>query len=162
MTELLHFDQNLFLILNGTLHNNYLDFLMPILREKIIWAPLYVFIAGFLILNFKREGLLILLFLIATVSACDTLSSKVIKPWIKRDRPCNDPEIGPQTRLLVHCGGGKSFTSSHATNHFGIASFLGLIFVRRFPKLPYVLFGWAAAIAYAQVYVGVHLSLIHI
>lgn len=58
--------------------------------------------------------------------------------------------------VLVNCGSGFSFTSSHATNHFGV----GLAFILLFGKrikwfIPAFLF-WASSIALAQVYVGVH------
>ena len=71
----------------------------------------------------------------------------------------NDIDLKKEVNLLVPCGGGYSFTSSHATNHFAIATFLiltlGLIF--KWIKLP--LLFWAASIAFGQVYVGVHYPL---
>ncbi|RZL15228.1 MAG: phosphatase PAP2 family protein, partial [Pedobacter sp.] len=56
----------------------------------------------------------------------------------------------------VPCGSGYSFPSAHATNHFGIAVFLILVFYKKWkPILPLGLL-WAFSIAFAQVYVGVH------
>ena len=43
----------------------------------------------------------------------------------------DDPEIKEDVILLVRCGSGYSFTSSHATNHFAIASFLIMTLVRK-------------------------------
>jgi undecaprenyl-diphosphatase len=58
--------------------------------------------------------------------------------------------------LLEHCSGGFSFTSSHATNHFGFAMFVFLTTKDVFGKWGRWLFVWAATISYGQVYVGVH------
>jgi undecaprenyl-diphosphatase len=55
--------------------------------------------------------------------------------------------------------GGFSFTSSHATNHFGVATFLFVTLGRFFGSWKYLIFIWAALICYAQVYVGVHYPL---
>ena len=61
--------------------------------------------------------------------------------------------------LLEHCSGGFSFTSSHAANHFGLAMFLFISIVPLFKNYTWLFFIWAAIIAYAQVYVGVHYPL---
>ena len=87
------------------------------------------------------------------------MSSELVKKTVRRIRPCNDPELQEEVKLLVSCGAGYSFTSSHATNHFAVAAFismtLGLLY--RWIRLP--LFLWAASIAFGQVYVGVHYPL---
>ena len=61
--------------------------------------------------------------------------------------------------LRVHCGGGYSFTSSHATNHFALATFLVIILGPFFKWIRIPIFLWAASIAFGQVYVGVHYPL---
>jgi undecaprenyl-diphosphatase len=71
-------------------------------------------------------------------------------------RPCNEPEIKSEVTIIVDCGTGYSFPSSHATNHFGIAVFLIMMFYHRWKIiLPLGIF-WAASISFAQIYVGVH------
>jgi undecaprenyl-diphosphatase len=56
----------------------------------------------------------------------------------------------------VGCGRAFSFPSAHAANHFGISFYL-MPFFASFGTLPKILlFVWAAIVAYAQVYVGVH------
>jgi undecaprenyl-diphosphatase len=59
-------------------------------------------------------------------------------------------------RLLVQCGSGYSFPSTHATNHFAFALFMIGTLAQRYRWIVAPLIIWAAAIAYAQVYVGVH------
>ena len=92
-----------------------------------------------------------------TVTATDTISSHFLKPLFGRLRPCNNPELSDSIRLLVdHCGQNGSFTSSHATNHFGIAVFIFITLEKVWGKFNYLFILWAAAISFAQVYVGVH------
>jgi undecaprenyl-diphosphatase len=62
--------------------------------------------------------------------------------------------------LLEHCGGGFSFTSSHATNHFSFAMQLFLLLRYSWNNIYFILlFLWASLIAYGQIYVGVHFPL---
>ncbi len=78
---------------------------------------------------------------------------------MQRLRPCKVLEPSKDMHLLVPCGNGFSFPSSHATNHFAIATFLLLILgkIFRWIKIPLIL--WAGSISFAQVYVGVHYPL---
>jgi undecaprenyl-diphosphatase len=48
-----------------------------------------------------------------------------------------------------------SFTSSHATNHFAIATFIYQT-MKKISSWWGIAFIWAGLISYAQVYVGVH------
>jgi len=153
-------DEWLFHILNGQCHNSFFDAVIPYWRSKYVWIPLYVFIASFLLINWKKRGLLVLLFAIVTIGVADFTSSKIVKPLVQRIRPCNDATLTFEVRELVKCGGGYSFTSSHATNHFAIAAFLIIVLsVFRRKWISWALFAWATSIAYGQVYVGVHYPL---
>jgi undecaprenyl-diphosphatase len=61
-----------------------------------------------------------------------------------------------QIRFLArYCGANGSFTSSHAVNHFAFATYVAST-MKGISKWFNSLFAWAFAIAYAQVYVGVH------
>jgi membrane-associated phospholipid phosphatase len=156
METFLQLDQSLFDLLNGQWRANWLDAIMPIWREKKTWIPLYLALAALSIYRFKLKGLYLILALGLAVGLADTISSKVIKPAVHRLRPCNDPALKEEVKLLVHCGSGYSFTSSHASNHFAVAAFLSLTlgFFYRWMRWPLHL--WAASIAWGQVYVGVH------
>ena len=82
-----------------------------------------------------------------------------MKPYFGRLRPCNDPVMKQVVHLLVPCGGGKSFPSSHAANHFSLAVFSSMT-VGKFAKwLTPAWLVWAAVVSYSQVYVGVHYPL---
>ncbi len=155
--DIIQYDQWLFSMLNGQWHNAFFDAIMPYWRSKYVWMPLYIFIASFLLINWHKRGLVVILFAVATISVADMASSKLMKPIVQRVRPCNDVGLRFEVRELVRCGGGYSFTSSHATNHFALAVFLSLVFgVFRKKWIRWALLTWAASIAYGQVYVGVH------
>jgi membrane-associated phospholipid phosphatase len=159
MSNLLQFDQCLFHLINSVWTTDWLDVLVPIWRSKYFWLPLYIFLISFLLINFGKKGGLLLLFAIGTIAVSDTLSSQIIKKNVQRVRPCNDPLISDLVDLKVKCGGGYSYTSSHATNHFALAFFLIFTLGIRFRWIKWVLIFWAASISYGQVYVGVHYPL---
>jgi undecaprenyl-diphosphatase len=156
LTELLQWDLQVFFWINQAGQHPWLDVILPILRNKYIWAPLYLFIATFLVINYKWKGVLGIIFLLITVGIGDQLSSQLIKPTVERLRPCQHPELQEQVRLIVDCGGPWSFPSSHATNHFAVAVFLIGYFWRQYRWVLPAGLVWAGSISYAQVYVGVH------
>ncbi len=159
MTELLQWDAQIFHLINSDWSNPLFDFLLPILRNKYTWMPLYVFLIAFFTINFKKQGLYIVMALALTVGIADATSSHLIKKSVKRLRPCKVLEQPKDMNLLVRCGSGYSFPSSHAANHFAMAVFLFLTLgkVVKWTRFPLLL--WAASIAYSQVYVGVHFPL---
>ncbi len=154
---LLTWDATLFHFINAGLANPVFDVLLPLCREKWVWAPLYLFVAVFSFLHFGNRAWFVLLGLVAVVAISDGTSSQLLKKNVRRLRPCNDPAMIESVQLrLPSCGSGYSFTSSHAANHFGIALFLSGLFgnLRRWIR-PAALV-WASLIAISQVYVGVH------
>ncbi len=150
-------DHWLFHKINGEWHGPFLDTFLPFLRQSYLWIPLYFFLLVFAPLNFKKRGWLWSLFFILTASLSDYISSTLVKGTILRLRPCQTPDIIDGLRLLVnHCPGNSSFTSSHATNHFGVAMFIYTTFKKDVSKWWGLLFVWGFLISYTQVYVGVH------
>lgn len=159
MNSLIQFDIALFSKINGQWNTTFLDWLFPLLRNQFFWSPLYLFLVVFMIANFGRKGIYWIAFFLVTFAIGDILSSHIIKPAVGRLRPCNDPLLADTVRRLIRCGSGKSFTSSHATNHFALGVFCcrTFLFAKAGWRWAFVL--WAAVIAYAQVYVGVHFPL---
>jgi membrane-associated phospholipid phosphatase len=160
MQQLLKFDIELLRLINQKGSNAFFDGLMPWLRTSEMWAPLYLFLIVFVVVNFKKTGWWWVLFAICTVTLSDVTSSRLIKENILRLRPCNDPALSNWLHVLVgYRPQSSSFTSSHATNHFALAAFIYFTFKLHFKKWPCVFFLWAGSICYAQVYVGVHYPL---
>ncbi len=156
LEQLIHYDQEGFLFINQTISNLLFDWLMPVLRNPYTWAPLYLFLIIFLIRNYKKQGMVMLVFLTMTFAVADFTSSSIIKKEVMRIRPCNDITFKDQVKLRVRCGSGYSFPSSHATNHFALGMFLLVVFRKRWKPIVWLSLGWAASISFAQIYVGVH------
>ena len=156
METILQLDFELFRWVNQGLQNDFFDALMPWWRSKFTWVPFYIILIFFMCIKYKLKGFYFIIALVLTVGLSDTISSKVVKKLFERVRPCKNPELKDTTHLLIRCGSGYSFTSSHATNHFAIAFFLLFTFCRRFKFLRLPLIFWASTIAFGQVYVGVH------
>ncbi len=155
-----HIDEQIFFCINKNWSNHFFDLIMPPVREKFFWIPLYFIIAVVIIWKFKAKGLYLLLLLGLNFAISDQLSSAVIKPWIARTRPCNNPEIKNEVILRVDaCGAGKSFTSSHAANTFAFAMLLSLLFRKKQKGIAPAIFFWASLVSFAQIYVGVHYPL---
>lgn len=155
MESLLQLDEQLFYLINNSWQNPFLDTIMPIWREKSTWIPLYVLLAAFVVYRFKIRGLYLIIALGLLVGISDNISSQLIKKNVKRIRPCNDETVAHVHRL-ISCGSGFSFPSTHAVNHFVVATFLSMTLGQFFRKIRLPLFLWAASIALGQVYVGVH------
>lgn len=160
LISILDIDQQIFQFINTDISNVFFDYLMPALREKLIWLPCYVFLIAFMFVNYRFPvAIYFITALLITVGLTDVISSKVIKDNVERLRPCNDPDLADVVKLRVVCGRGYSFTSSHATNHFGFAFFLIYTLGRSFKRWRWPLIIWASLISFAQVYVGVHFPL---
>ncbi len=153
-------DRKLFFFVNNGFANDFFDTLMPFLRESNLWIPLYLFMLVLILVNFGYRGWLWILFAVCTAAVCDLISSHLIKEHIFRLRPCQNPELAQQIRILAnYCPRSSSFTSSHATNHFGVAMFIVVTLGAYTGPWIRLFFVWAAAICLAQVYVGVHYPL---
>lgn len=154
--DVIKYDMQLFEFINSGLTNPVFDFVLTPIRNKYIWIPFYIFILAFVGFNYKENKLYFYLFAALTIITSDQMSSNLIKKTVKRTRPCNEIQLEQVVIERVHCSSGYSFTSSHATNHFAVATFLFLslyryLFIFRWPIL-----AWAGIIAFAQIYVGVH------
>ena len=128
---LLQFDRHLFHFINQDLTNPFFDWIMPYMRNPRFWIPLYLFIIGFCVYRFKRQGLIIILLLALSAGLADFTSASIFKPLVKRYRPCRDTVVSQTDIARVPCGTGYSFPSTHATDHFAMAFFMIMLFHKR-------------------------------
>ena len=157
MEGIIKWDQRLFFHINGQWTNTFLDKLLLWFRTSDNWIPLYVFFLIYLIKKLKLKTWKWVLLAIVNVTLTDQVSSNFFKPFVHRLRPCQDPQVLDKVKLVVdHCLTSFSFTSSHAANHFGIATFIFFTLQPLLNNYRYLFFVWAGIISYAQVYVGVH------
>jgi membrane-associated phospholipid phosphatase len=160
MEQLLLYDRHLFKVINYQWSNAFFDWLMPWLRNSEMWYPFYLFFLLLVAVNFKKNVWWWILLGAGTVILTDFISSSIIKHNIIRVRPCNNPDIASWIHVLVgYRPQSSGFTSSHAANHFGLAMFLYLTLKPYIKKWSGLLFLWAFAISFSQVYVGVHYPL---
>jgi membrane-associated phospholipid phosphatase len=159
LKPLLRFDHWLFHKINQVWISPFFDLIMPFIRQQEFWYFFYLFLLVFILYNFGIRGCWWAVTLIMTVIIGDLFSSSLIKNLIFRFRPCRNPDLADQVRVLVnYCPQSSSFTSSHACNHFAAAWFI-FITLNQTGSWRWVLFLWAFIICYAQVYVGVHFPL---
>ncbi len=154
--KLLQWDQSLFIKMNSQWTNGVFDAIMPYMRNSFTWIPLYLFLLVLVLLNFRIKGWWWVIFFLVTVGLTDMTGTQIFKYGFHRIRPCNNPDLASQLRLLVLCPSGWSFTSNHAANHFGMATFLYITLRHLFKNRMWLAFLWAGIIGYAQIYVGVH------
>ena len=153
-------DQALFELINAHWTLPIFDVWMPWMRTSEHWFPLYLVLVGYIFYRWGWKALKWLLAVSITIALTDQVSSFIFKPFIHRLRPCNDPALLSQVKLLIPaCPSSFSFTSSHAANHFSLAIFVFITLQPLLKKYAYLFFVWAGLISYAQIYVGVHYPL---
>lgn len=145
-------DRSLFGVFNGDLANPVFDVVMPFITNVKHFYPVYVLLFVLLLWKGGVNGRWAALLLAVTVAVADPISSRVIKEAVARERPCRELH---DVRLLVNCGGGKSFPSSHAVNNFAALAVL-FWFFRSIPWIWWTWLGIAAAVSFSRIYVGVH------
>lgn len=157
LDTLLQWDRSAFMTVNTHWVNAFGDFIFPILRYPKTWIPLFAVLFIYAVIRFKWKIIPWVVFALICVTLTDQISSHFLKYYFHRLRPCQDPSLQDLARLLVNrCPGNPSFPSSHAINYFGIGTFFFYSLRRHCKKWVWLFFLWAAAISYAQVYVGVH------
>ncbi|MFH1050937.1 MAG: phosphatase PAP2 family protein [bacterium] len=122
---------------------------MPFVTELKNWYIVYIILFFWLFWKGGKNGRIAALVLILTIVITDQINSMVLKELFGRPRPCVTLD---NINLLVSCGAGKSFPSSHAANSFAAATILSF-FYRQY-KFAY--FTIALVISFSRVYVGVH------
>jgi membrane-associated phospholipid phosphatase len=154
--QLKNLDRVLFTLINHDSDSKLLDPIMIAIRNPLTWIPLYVFLAGYIIVKFKRHAFLFIGLSVLTVVMTDTITFLLLKPMFHRLRPCCDPTLSVFVRSLVNCGGKYSFPSNHAANHTGLSCFW-ILSIKTITgrKLTWMLI-WPAVIGYSQIYVGQH------
>ena len=154
--HLIQLDRHLFYFINHDMANPFFDWLMPILRNARSWIPLYIFIIAFCLWKYKKQGAILIILLALSAGIADFSTGEIVKFQVKRLRPCRDPIVSQTDIVRVSCGTGYSFPSTHASDHFAMAAFLGFVFFRKWRWIWLWAILWAGLISFAQVYVGVH------
>lgn len=163
MDELIRFDQQLLLALNGS-DSVWLDQVMLYVTRTSTWIPLFVALLLMLLrLRLWREVLMVVICLALVVLLCDQFASSLCKPLFQRYRPSHEPALLGMVDLVNGRRGGLyGFISSHAANTFGVFMFTTL-YLRRTLTSRWLLilssvtvFLWACLSSYSRIYLGLH------
>ena len=142
-------DVAIFRFFNSTFTNAWFDVIFPYITElHSIW---WMYLVLFAVL-FKRNpkvGIAAIVLLCFSVGIADFINGHFIKNTVGRIRPCSALE---GVRLLVHCGEGKSFPSSHAVNN-GVVFILWKLW--NGPSTSFIML-FTVLVAFSRIYVGVH------
>ncbi len=148
-------DSSAFVFVNQTLANPLTDFVMPIITNDMLLRIGFALVTALILIKGDNKLRRAALFSILALAAGDYTSSSIIKPLAERLRPCQDSAMLTNLHLLVNCGAGKSFPSSHAATAFAVAFF----YLKATPKAVRalrVVIIIATLIALSRVFVGVH------
>ena len=156
MEEIKKIDTQLFLYLNSK-NNPFFDVIMYWPSDKLFWIPFYLILVIIIIRVYKKKSSYVLLAIGFLITACDQTASNLIKNTVKRLRPSHELAL----QNLIHLskagtGGQYGFISSHSANAFGLATFLILLFPKKYNWLKVILLFWAILVAYSRIYNGVH------
>ncbi len=154
--EILQIDKSLFYFINTNLSNPITEAIMPIITHTIFWIPFFCIFCLYQFWNaYKNKqyrGLFCILSVLVGVVICDQINSTLLKELISRPRPCH---ILTDINLLVACGSGKSFPSSHAANSMVSVIIILLYYKRHKYWLPLL----SLLVGISRVFVGVHYPL---
>lgn len=149
---LLSVDVAIFFFINHTLANPVFDWLMPFITDLNKQKPVLVALLALIVWILWKggpQGRTAIFLLAVTVVVSDQLNSSLLKELFQRVRPCRAMD---GVRLLVDCGGGLSFPSSHAVNNFAGA----FVISQYYKKQKWYWYSFAALVALSRPYVGVH------
>lgn len=145
-------DATLFRFFNDTLKNPVFDVVMPWLSGNVLFVPLIVVAAIWLIGKQRHKGVLCFAMLALVIPLGDSYVCRTLKTSIQRPRPYvtlpevhQPPGVPPTSRYA-------SMPSSHAANWF-CATMIAWIYFRRSARFFIPI---AAAVSFSRIYNGVH------
>lgn len=149
-------DTDIFFSINQ-MHNSFFDYFMNIFSSKWVWIPMYAAILYVMLCNFSwKVVLLCTIGVVLTIVFADQVCATLIRPYVERLRPSNlNNPISEMVHIVDnHRGGRYGFPSCHASNTFGLAVYVYLVFRKRW--LTIFMMGWAFLTCYSRCYLGVH------
>ena len=153
--DILAFDQQATLEINSH-HSLFWNNIMMTVTNTFSWS-LIILILFYVIFknNTIKESFVILITIGLLIATMDRVCSGIVKPWIERRRPTQDPYIMYFVNVVENYRGGRfGFFSGHASNTFCVSTFLAFLFRSR--SLTATLFFWCVTTTFTRIYLGVH------
>lgn len=160
MNALHTFDTSLFSILNSC-HAPWADSFFYWVSNRFIWLPLYLIILYWLIKDYKKKFIPIIIGIALTILVSDQ-TCNLIKNSVERLRPSHEPTLTESIHLVtqpngkLYKGGKFGFPSAHAANAsaFTMIVLLFLYKKRKWLLIPFIF--WTLLLCYSRIYLGVH------
>lgn len=160
MNALLTFDTSLFSTLNGC-HAPWADYFFYWASNRFIWLPLYLIVLYWLIKDYKKKFIPIIIGIALTILVSDQ-TCNLIKNSVERLRPSHEPTLTESIHLVtqpngkLYKGGPFGFPSAHAANAsaFTMIVLLFLYKKRKWVLIPFIF--WTLLLCYSRIYLGVH------
>ncbi|MBQ6208748.1 MAG: phosphatase PAP2 family protein [Prevotella sp.] len=154
--QLVDLDHQMLLAVNG-MHSTYWDTFMWLVSDKYMWIPLYVALVYVIFRNHSLKAFLWCAVAIGVmILFTDAFTASVLKSSFARLRPANtDNPLSAMVHVVNGYRGGRyGFPSNHASNCWGIAFFIVLLFRQKW--LSMFMAVWAMTVCYSRMYLGVH------
>ncbi len=155
MDQLISYDQELFLFLNG-LGNPSWDQLWLIVTNKLSSIPIYIILLYLIYKSYGIKGTIITIICVALLITCVDQLANIFKHGFMRPRPCRVEEFKGVIRYVAERCGRYGYYSAHAGNSMAVAIFAGLILKSTYRYLLHFLIFWALVVGYSRIYLGVH------
>ncbi len=152
MDSLINLDKSIFFFLNS-FHSSFWDVVMSLFTRTEYWLLLFIAIIYTIIKRFKTKTIIILVMIALVILVADQFSG-LIKDLVGRLRPTHDPSMQDMVHWVKRKGGTFSFFSAHASNTFGVAMYLSLLFKNK--GFSFLIFSWALIASYTRIYLGLH------
>lgn len=155
MNELIEFDQQLLLMLNGS-DSIYWDGFWLCATRPLTWVGLYVAILLLFVrsMDFRKLCLMVLMIGLLILVA-DQGASGICKPYFHRFRPTHEPALEGLVQMVDGYAGGRyGFFSSHAANSFALCTFVSLVV--RYRWVTFTMLMYAMLTSFSRIYLGLH------
>ncbi|WP_299767775.1 phosphatase PAP2 family protein [uncultured Dokdonia sp.] len=153
MDQILDWDKELFLYLNGLSTGNW-DYFWVTITKIENWIPLYIL---FFILYWKKlprkKALFATLATLAIMGVTLGITT-LVKNYVTRIRPSNEPDLKGIVRVLQEATD-FSFFSGHSAVSFAVSIFVILV-LKEHTKWIWLILIWPLLFALSRIFVGVH------
>lgn len=155
LESLVHFDQQLLLLLNGS-NSVYWDGFWVAITTVATWIFFYAALLFVLFRSYDFRSVCLLVFMVGiAILLADQGASGICKPLVHRFRPSHEPALDGLVDIVDGRRGGLyGFFSSHAANGFAICTLLSLVF--RYRGVTLSLLAFAMLSSFSRIYLGLH------